>query len=259
MRIEDNEKLVSFQNANRALLSNMPDLPFSNAWIASQLSKKIPNNSVLHLGILNSLRSWNFFEVDKSIRTYCNVGGFGIDGIVSTMIGAAICNPNKLYYAVLGDLAFFYDLNSIGNRNVTSNIRILLINNGRGVEFHTYKHAASKFGDDTDKYIAAYGHNGIKSPTLVREMAKSLGFDYLTASSKEVFLSLVDTFCEPSVTDHPLIFEVFTEKVDDADVLRLIRQINGVPRKDIKGQIHDIVRGVVGENITNKLTQILKK
>lgn len=258
-QLQDNNKLITFERVTEILLSRMPQLPFSNAWIASQLSKKIPNNSVVHLGILNSLRSWNFFEVHKSIQTYCNVGGFGIDGIVSTMIGAALCNPHKLYYAIMGDLAFFYDLNSIGNRNVTPNIRILLINNGRGVEFHTYKHAASKFGEDTDWYIAAFGHNGIKSPTLVKEMAKSLGFDYITAETKEEFFAGVDKFCQPEITNQPQIFEVFTEKVDDADVLRLVRQINGTPGQSAKERIKGIAHSVLGENLTNKLKQIVRK
>ena len=50
---------------------------------------KLPENSVLHLGILNSLRSWNFFEVPTSVSAYSNVGGFGIDGGVSSLIGAS--------------------------------------------------------------------------------------------------------------------------------------------------------------------------
>ncbi len=48
-----------------------------------------------------------FFDVDKSVSTYCNVGGFGIDGIMSTLIGASLVDQTKLYFAVLGDLAFF--------------------------------------------------------------------------------------------------------------------------------------------------------
>ena len=255
----DNNRLIDFNTNISKLNAQMPELPFSNIWMASELTKRIPNNSCVHLGILNSLRSWNFFEVNKTVTTFCNVGGFGIDGIVSTMIGAALCNPHKLYYAILGDLAFFYDLNSIGNRNVTPNIRILLINNGRGVEFHTYKHAASKFGEDTDWYIAAFGHNGIKSPTLVKEMAKSLGFDYITAETKEEFFAGVDKFCQPEITNQPQIFEVFTEKVDDADVLRLVRQINGTPGQSAKERIKGIAHSVLGENLTNKLKQIVRK
>ena len=243
----DNSRLIDFSTSISKLNAQIPELPFSNIWMASELTKKIPDNSCVHLGILNSLRSWNFFEVNKTVSTFCNVGGFGIDGIVSTMIGAAISNPLKLYFAVLGDLAFFYDLNSIGNRNVTPNIRILLINNGRGVEFHTYKHAASKFGEDTDKYIAAYGHNGIKSPILVKEMAHALGFDYLTASTKDEFKNCIDSFVAPQISGKPIIFEAFTEKVDDADVLRLIRQINGTCREGFIDNTFTSVKQIIKE------------
>ncbi|MCI7443348.1 MAG: 2-succinyl-5-enolpyruvyl-6-hydroxy-3-cyclohexene-1-carboxylate synthase, partial [Clostridium sp.] len=110
--------------------SNIPELPFSNIWIAQNTSKLLPENSILHLGILNSLRSWNFFEISPTISCYCNTGGFGIDGIVSTLIGSSLVNKSKLHFCVVGDLAFFYDLNAIGNRDIGNNIRILLINNG---------------------------------------------------------------------------------------------------------------------------------
>ena len=185
------------------------------------------------------------------------MGGFGIDGTLSTMIGASLVHPDKLYYAILGDLAFFYDLNVIGNRNIGNNVRILLINNGRGVEFHTYRHSASKFGDDTDKYIAAAWHNGNQSQTLVRAIAESLGFEYLTASDKEEFESTYARFVNP-VIDKRIIFEVFTQKTDDADVLRLIRTINGEQRKTILQQMKNVVKNTLGDSRVNALKKILK-
>lgn len=224
-----NNPLSSFQQLNENIIKRMPELPFSNIWIASKLCKLLPIGSVLHLGILNTLRSWNFFEIDKSILSYCNVGGFGIDGILSTVIGASLVNPSKLCYVILGDLAFFYDINSLGNRNIGNNLRILVVNNGCGVEFHTYKHSASKFGDDTDKYIAAAWHNGNKSHTLVKSIAESLGFIYLSASDKEDFNKVYKDFVSPT-KNKSIIFEAFTQKFDDADVLRIIRTINGICR-----------------------------
>ncbi len=226
--------LTLLQSANNRLMTNMPELPFSNIWIASKLAPRLPENSVIHLGILNSLRAWNFFETKHTVQSSCNVGGFGIDGIVSTVLGASLHDKQKLYFAVLGDLAFFYDLNAVCNRNISKNIRILLVNNGRGVEFHTYKHSASKFGEDTDRFIAAYGHNGRQSDTLVKEFAQSLGFDYITANNKDEFNRCCSQFVNPEITSHPLLFEVFTQKVDDADVLRLIRTIEGKEHVPIK-------------------------
>ena len=76
-----------------------------------------------------------FFETHSSITGFCNTGGFGIDGIMSSFIGASFMTKNKLYFCVIGDLAFFYDMNVLGNRHIKSNIRIMLINNGKGTEF----------------------------------------------------------------------------------------------------------------------------
>ena len=46
---------------------------------------------------------------------FCNVGGFGIDGAMSSFIGTSIAVPEKQHLLVLSDLAFFYDLNVLGN------------------------------------------------------------------------------------------------------------------------------------------------
>lgn len=72
------------------------------------------------------------FEVPGSVQSFCNVGGFGIDGDISSLVGASLVHPEKLYIGIVGDLAFFYDMNVVGNRHVGNNIRIMLINNGKG-------------------------------------------------------------------------------------------------------------------------------
>lgn len=136
------------------VFSQIPQLPFSNIWIAKESSKSLPSDAVIHFGILNSLRSWNFFELPEGVYSNSNVGGFGIDGGMSALIGASLANPQKIYFGVFGDLAFFYDLNSLGNRHVNSNIRILLINNGKGAEFRNYSHPAAAFGEKADQFIA---------------------------------------------------------------------------------------------------------
>ena len=63
----------------------------------------LPKNSVLHLGILNSLRSWNFFPIDPSIRCFANTGGFGIDGCMSSLVGASLVTPDNLFQDLIDD------------------------------------------------------------------------------------------------------------------------------------------------------------
>lgn len=205
-----------------ALFKTIPELPFSNIWVAQTLSKKIPKNSVIHFGILNSFRSWNNFLIDNSINCYCNTGGFGIDGGISSLIGAAMGNPDKLFFGFFGDLLFYYDMNSLGNRDISSNLRILIVNNGLGQEFKNYSSFGAIFGDDTDKYIAAKGHFTDRRMPVIECYSECLGFEYLCASNKEEFLSVANRFISTEKNDKPIIFEVFTETENESLALELI-------------------------------------
>lgn len=207
------------------VIKNMPSLPLSNMWIAQQLSSNLPQGCSLHLGILNSLRSWNFFDVPQSVTVFSNTGGFGIDGNISATIGASLVSPEKLFFLVLGDLAFFYDLNSLGNRHVGKNIRILLVNNGLGVEFRNPPHPCNKFGEDADVFLAAAGHNGNKSQLLVKHFAEDLGYRYLSANNKEEFVENAKIFLSGEMSDQPIIFEVFTNKEDEQEAFSLSHNI----------------------------------
>lgn len=222
----------SYMNSCKAeyqeCLSAFPEIEFGNIFVAQHLSSLLPVNSVIHFGIFNSLRSWNFFELDSSIQSSCNVGGFGIDGAVSTLVGASLANPAKLHYLVVGDLAFFYDLNSLGNRHIGNNVRILLINNGRGIEFRKKDHPGYQFGESADLYIAAGGHFGNMSQSLVKNYAENLGFEYLTASNKDEFETMCDRFVTAELTDKPMVFEVFPETDNEINNLDAVRHIKGI-------------------------------
>lgn len=235
------------------LIGKIGEVPFSNVWIAEKLSNKLPEKSILHLGILNSLRSWNYFEIPQSVLTYSNTGGFGIDGIVSSAIGASLAT-DKLVFCVLGDLAFFYDLNAVGNRALKRNLRILIINNGHGQEFRTYGHRAAQFGDDTEKFIAAAGHYGNKSRNLVKHYAEDLGFKYLTADSKESFESVYKEFVAEEMVDRPILFEVFTNNDDEIEATRLILGLNG----ESAGIAKNLAKQILGDKGVKAIKDIFK-
>ena len=230
-------------------------LPFSNIWIAKTLAPRLPENSVLHLGILNSLRSWNLFDVHSTIQENCNVGGFGIDGCMSSLIGASLVHPEKLYFGVFGDLAYFYDMNAMGSRHIGKNLRILVINNGRGVEFRNYTHHASVFGEDTDNYIAAARHFGNQSPMLLKHFAEDLGFKYISATDKDSFKNNMDQFLGECL-DQSVFFEVFTNCEDENQALYdvcHIKQLEG------KQKLKEDVRKVIGQSGVSVLNKILKR
>lgn len=237
--------------------AEIPELPFSHIWVASQIAPRLPKESVLHLGILAPLRSWSYFDIDNSIEVECNQGGFGIDGNMSTLIGASLAQPNKIHFGVVGDLSFFYDMNSLGNRHVGKNVRILLINNSLGAEFILFKQLNCIYVRDVQKYIAAEGHFGHKSPNLVRDYATDLGYEYMAAWSKEEFAQCYERFITPEHTDKPMVFEVFTDPDDENEALRRMWDIEKAPAS-LKHGAKEAVKSVIGKENVKKVKEIVK-
>ena len=237
------------------LLNKIPELPFSNIWIAQNSVKYLPENSVLHLGILNTLRSWNFFDIPENVFSHCNTGGFGIDGIASTVVGASFSNYGKLFFGILGDLAFFYDMNAIGNRHIKNNLRLMIINNGKGTEFRNYNHPCAQFAEDANKYMAAAGHFGNQSPNLIKHLAEDLGFEYISAKDKEEFLTQKEYFFTSEKLEKPVIFEVFTNSQDESNALKIMRNLKSTS----KGMIKNIVKEIATPNQLEILKKIIKK
>lgn len=257
--LSNSEYFDACEKVQDRIRNKIPELPFSNLWAASQLAGGIPRNSTIHFGILNSLRSWNFFDLDPSVKTASNVGGFGIDGCFSSLLGASLNDCNNPYFCVIGDLAFFYDLNAIGNRHLRGNIRILLVNNGLGTEFKTYKHHTSHFGDSADEFICAAGHFGRKSRTLVRNLAIDLGFDYLCASSKEEFSQVSDRFLDGDTQCKPIIFEIFTDSNEECNALEKIMNIEVDRKVKSKGILKGVAKDIVGDRGLDVIRRMRQK
>ncbi len=252
--IGDDSYLLSCISSCERLWKKVPELPFSHIWVASQLYDKLPINSVLHLGILSPLRSWGYFNIPSYVNVFCNQGGFGIDGNMSSLLGASVLHSEKIYYGVVGDLSFFYDMNVLGNRHIGKNIRILLINNSLGAEFKLFKQRNCTCINDVEAYISAAGHFGNKSMSLVKHYAEDLGFEYLSASTKEEFYSVYKQFVNQEFTDKSMIFEVFTCVEDENEALFKLYNIE----MPLKNKIKKTVKNIVGEKKINMIKRIIK-
>lgn len=255
---KENTVYSEYKERYNSLLHSLPELPFSNIWVAQQLSGQLPENSVLHLGIRNSLRSWGYFDIPNSVLSYCNTGGFGIDGGISSLIGASIVNQQSLFFGVFGDLLFFYDMNSLGNRDIKPNLRIIVINNGLGQEFKNVSFPGSLLlGEDIDKFTAAKGHFACQSKTLVKDYAENLGFEYLTASNKEEFNSVYERFITSEMTDKPMLFEIFTDSKDETEAHHLTTSIE--LKSKIARKIHDTLMKPELTAVKNIAKKVVKK
>ncbi len=221
--------------------AGIPELPFSNIWLASKIAQYIPEGSVIHFAILNSLRAWNFFELPGRVTSASNVGGFGIDGCMSSLIGASLVNPDKLFYFVTGDLAFFYDMNVLGNRHFGSNVRILLVNNGKGSEFTQHGHPGSTYRHDANRFVAADGHFGKKSRDLVKGYAEALGLEYIAMTSKHESADSIDRFLTIEKRERSILVEAFVDADDESLALKLIRGIDSNRSLRVRSAVKDLV------------------
>lgn len=132
------------------------------------LLKVIPDESSLYVGNSMAVRDLDsfFMTTMKHISVLANRGANGIDGMVSSGLGAASSGtPVSL---LLGDLSFFHDLNGLmAAKHYKLNITILLINNNGGGIFSFLPQATDKkhfdalFGTPLDidfqQVIAMYG------------------------------------------------------------------------------------------------------
>lgn len=187
---------VYYENWRRLVSEyGIPEITKFNAhYIQSRFFTKIPAGSILHLGVGQSFFDCRRYAIDKSVEVYCNMGTNGIDGCTSTFMGQCAVVKDRLCFLIVGDLSFFYDMNSIWNKALSKNIRILMVNNnGTGLlRWHNLKAITSV-------------HN-----TSAKGWVESTGFRYISAASEGEYEEKLSYFLSDE-SDAPLFFEVFCE------------------------------------------------
>ena len=196
-----NEYISKWAKKSEILPAPGEDLPFSDISVTGKFLRFIPAKSTLIVGNSSSVRNIQLFPLDKSIHVFCNRGTNGIEGSVSTAIGYSTIHDGQTYLLV-GDLSFFYDINSIWNGKTPDNLHILLINNGGGGIFHLLP--GLEKADSMDKFVSA--SHSISAENWV----KASGLDYLKADSDFTYDSALLDFIK---TDRkkPVVLEVFTD------------------------------------------------
>lgn len=199
-------------------IQKIPGLPFSSIWVAKMLTKYIPNNSICYFGIFSTLRNWSYFQMKNKVKCFSTVGGYGIDGTMSASIGASLVNPHNLVFCFLGDLSFFYDMNVLGNRDISNNIRIMIFNNDGGNSL-LFQNGLPKNGK-SGKFVGAPGHYK-NSP--IQSYSEALGYEYLSAINKDEFNNNIERFIGKS--DKPIVFEVSYDKENDFESVGALQSI----------------------------------
>jgi 2-succinyl-5-enolpyruvyl-6-hydroxy-3-cyclohexene-1-carboxylate synthase len=152
------------------------------------------------------------FEPISSIRYYSNRGTSGIDGSSSTAVGASVGDPSHLHTLITGDISFFYDSNAFWNKHLQNNIRIIVINNGGGGIFKIIP-GPNSTTQLADYFVAEQKLNAAG-------ICSTFDINYYTAKSLADLDRLMPSFYTFQDNDRPALLEVFTQEVNNEEVLQ---------------------------------------
>ena len=149
-------------------LATLGDETLSERWLGRHLASLLPNEASLFLGNSLPIRTVAMFAQQPLTSVYTSRGASGIDGLIATSAGCAVATQRPMVLAI-GDLSFFYDLNSLKLlSSITTPFVIVLTNNDGGGIFYATTRGCRE--EDklvvADYFVAPHGFNAKHAAAL---------------------------------------------------------------------------------------------
>ena len=191
-------------------LEYINQIPFSDLKVYSEVFKSIPNDYIVQISNSSAIRYAQLMKAHSSWKVFCNRGTSGIDGSMSTAIGAAVGSASPTVF-ITGDLSFFYDSNALWNKYIPQNFRVILLNNQGGGIFRILP------GDKTDSNFEYFFETPHK--LTAEHFCKMYNINYQSATNLTDLQRKIGEFYEKS--DVPKLLEVHTpRKINDKVLLK---------------------------------------
>ncbi len=175
------------------------------------LKKIIPQGYKLHLGNSMPVRYFSLMGADAELFYFCNRGVSGIDGCLSTAVGAAYASDSKVLL-VLGDISFFYDVNGLWQEKLPENLKIVILNNGGGGIFGLIDGPGAL--PELNRLFASEHQLNSK------DIASHFNIPYLVIKNQE---ELNDRSYDFFNNDGLMIMEILTKKENNSEVFKNIK------------------------------------
>ena len=186
--------------------------PYCDFTVHQYILAHLPDHINLQVANSASIRYAQLFPANATQNINCNRGTSGIEGSMSTAVGAAVeaqRSQNKQTVFVTGDLSFFYDINALWQNYTPNSFRVIIVNNYGGGIFRILPGAKQVRPFET---FLETPHQ--RNAAL---MAKEFGFEYSAAKDLNELKTAWDSFFDISAM--PRILEVFTPSTLNDQVL----------------------------------------
>ena len=181
---------------------------FSDLKVFEAALNSLPDNSQLQLSNSSVIRYAQLFDVNPTVKVFCNRGTSGIDGSTSTAIGAAFAFENQTVF-ITGDISFFYDQTALWNQYIPHNFRIILINNQGGGIFRFIP------GPSTTNVLDYF-----ETPHALtaEHLCKMYEFEYQKAQNESELNDCLKDFYADS--NQPKLLEIITPRTQNDVILK---------------------------------------
>ncbi len=146
--------------AASAIESLIYDGPLNGYVIARTVADAVAPGGLLYVGSSNAIRDLDLVGVPTMVGskrvTFANRGLSGIDGTVSSAIGAALGRPSATAHALLGDLTFLHDANGllIGSTEPRPDLTVVVASDDGGSIFATLEQGAPAYTEAFERVYA---------------------------------------------------------------------------------------------------------
>jgi 2-succinyl-5-enolpyruvyl-6-hydroxy-3-cyclohexene-1-carboxylate synthase len=196
---------VRYQKKRKKYLE---ESPFSDLVAFSAILPGIPGGYQVQLANSSTVRYTQLFDMDGSLRVFCNRGTSGIDGSTSTSIGASVYDTSPTVL-ITGDLSFLYDSNALWNGYMRTDFRIILINNGGGGIFRILPGK-----EETENFKNFFE---TVQQFDMEKLCEFYGLAHIQVSDRKDLKAALSGFYRPG--DTPRVLEIITPRLINDKVL----------------------------------------
>lgn len=198
--------------SRKAITQHMSQATDESAFV-STLIQKLTKDDALFVSNSMPIRDVDNLLFDSEVEVYANRGANGIDGVISTALGMAV---HKRVTLLIGDLAFYHDMNGLLMAKLNDiHINIVILNNDGGGIFSylPQKTAAEQyferlFGTPTG---LNFEYTAMLYDFSFKRLNNITDFSQVSFSNMNSYIYEIITNREDNLEQHQLLYQKLSE------------------------------------------------